>query len=133
MASRLSQRGGQASTMVKKKSRFKNALMALRVSFRSEMLAWDNENDNKPLKAYFEARCLLHNIEVDLNLAWSKFEALDKNVDNFFKSCSCLVSTIGRLENKENNETTLEDEPNTDQLHLLDEKKYGKFQKCCDH
>ena len=103
MSSRLYQ-GLPPSTLFRKKPRFKKALLALRVNFQSELLDWDQENANKPLKAYFEARCLLHNIEVDLNLAWAKFVALDKNVDEFFKKCSCLVSTIGRLENMRNAE-----------------------------
>ena len=131
MSSRLYQKGLPAATMLRKEPRFKRALLALRVNFQSELLDWDKENANKPLKAYFEARCLLHNIEVDLNLAWAKFEALDKNVDEFFKSCSCLVSAIGRLENiknaedqdlaSEHTETIKKDEQ--EWQHSLDERK----------
>ena len=123
--------GLPAATMLRKKPRFKKALLALRVNFQSELLDWDKENAYKPLKAYFEARCLLHNIEVDLNLAWAKFEALDKNVDEFFKSCSCLVSAIGRLENikkaededlaSEQTKTIKKDEQ--EWQHSLDERK----------
>ena len=88
MSSRLYQKGLPAATMLRKKPRFKRALLALRVNFQSELLDWDKENGNKPLKAYFEA----------------KFEALEKNVDEFFKKCSCFVSAIGRLENMRNAE-----------------------------
>ena len=131
MSSRLYQKGLPAATMLRKKPRFKRALLALRVNFQSELLDWDKENANKPLKAYFEPRCLLHNIEVDLNLAWAKFEDLDKNVDKFFKSCSCLVSAIGRVENNMNAEDQDLASERTEQIkkdeqewqHSVDERK----------
>ena len=131
MSSRLYQKVSPAATVLRKKPRFKKALLALRVNFQSELLDWDREISSKPLKAYFEARCLLHNIEVDLNLAWAKFDALDKNVDKFFKTCSCLISAVGRMENiknaedldlaSEQTETIKKDEQ--EWKHSLDERK----------
>ena len=41
---------------------------------------------------------LLHNMEVNLNLAWEKFKDLDKILDVFLKKCSFLVGAMIRLE-----------------------------------
>ena len=84
-----------------RRSKFKKAMNALRVNYHLEIMEWDFRKDEQSSKVYFEAQCLLHNMEVNLNLAWEKLKDLDKILDDFLKKCSCLVSAMQRLEKLE--------------------------------
>ena len=61
-----------------RRSKFKKAMHALRVNYHLEIMDWDYRKDDQSSKVYFEAQCLLHNMEVNLNLAWEKLKDLDK-------------------------------------------------------
>ena len=61
---------------------------ALRVNYQLEILDWDCQKDAQSSKVYFEAQCLLHNMGVNLNLAWEKLKDLDKILEGFLKKCS---------------------------------------------
>ena len=93
-----------------RRSKFKKATNGLRVNYHLEILNWDCRKDAKSSTVYFEARCLLHNMEVNLNLAWEKLKDLDKILDEFLKKCSCLVSAIKRLEKLEMSQEQISDE-----------------------
>ena len=83
---------------VERRAKFKNAL---KVNYQLEILDWDYRKHAHTSKVYFEARCLLHNMVVNLNLAWEKLKELDKILDELLKKCSCLVSAMERLEKLE--------------------------------
>ena len=106
MAAVLDMVGGPSSGMqqedaperkAERRSKFKKAMNGLRVNYHLEILNWDCRKDAKSSTVYFEARCLLHNMEVNLNLALEKLKDLDKILDEFLKKCICLVSAIKRL------------------------------------
>ena len=71
-----------------RRSKFKKAMNALRVNYHLEIMEWDFRKDEQSSKVYFEAQCLLHNMEVNLNLAWEKLKDLDKILEDFLKKCS---------------------------------------------
>ena len=118
MAAVLDMVGGSSSAMqqedgperkAQRRSKFKKAMNGLRVNYHLEILDWNCRKDAKSSKVYFEARCLLHNMEVYLNLAWEKLKDLDKILE-FLKKCSCLVSAIKRLEKLEMSQEQISDE-----------------------
>ena len=112
---------------VERRSKFKKAMNALRVNYHLEIMDWDYRKDDQTSKVYFEARCLLHNMEVNLNLAWEKLKDLDKILDDFFKKCSCLVSAMQRLEKLEMGQE------NISQIESIIERKMQKIDQCHEH
>ena len=97
MAAVLDMVGGSSSAMqqedgperkAQRRSKFKKAMHGLRVNYHLEILDWNCRKDAKSSKVYFEARCLLHNMGVNLNLAWEKLKDLDKILEDFLKKCS---------------------------------------------
>ena len=98
-------------TKSERKSKFKKALCALRVNYHLEILDWDCRKDARSSKVYFEARCLLHNIEVNLNLAWEKLKDLDIILEEFFYKCShvkcSLVNSKETVDMSESQKTNL--------------------------
>ena len=81
-----------------KGSKLKSVVTALAANHHLQILNWKISDDSLDHKTYFEARCLLHNMEVNLNLAWEKFKDLDEALDEFFKKCSGIVAAMKKLE-----------------------------------
>ena len=86
---------------LKRKSKFKY----LKLNYEIQFLNWDDKQQKRNFKTYYELRCTIHNIQVDLDKEFQQLIGCEDKTDTVLKSCTCLVSArevFEKLLNSEN-------------------------------